>query len=216
MAWTAERVELLTTLWKSGNSASQIANELGEGVSRNAVIGKIHRLGLSERSNNSRENTDSNLKAHFSNKEKSLDLSDTKKVDGASDIDRKKIVNAKTGKKRGRKPSQKNIDKTQNTSNESVKDESFSKEGQVSFPGISGVSELDKEALADMIELEKRAKKLTLMELTERTCKWPIGDPATDEFWFCGHQAQNGKPYCKTHVAIAFQPVSTRRERKQR
>ncbi len=216
MAWTAERVELLTTLWKSGNSASQIANELGEGVSRNAVIGKIHRLGLSERSNNSKENTDSNLKAHFSNKEKSLDLSDTKKVDGASDIDRKKIVNAKTGKKRGRKPSQKNIDKTQNTSNESVKDESFSKEGQVSFPGISGVSELDKEALADMIELEKRAKKLTLMELTERTCKWPIGDPATDEFWFCGHQAQNGKPYCKTHVAIAFQPVSTRRERKQR
>ena len=149
MAWTAERVELLTTLWKSGNSASQIANELGEGVSRNAVIGKIHRLGLSERSNNSKENTDSNLKAHFSNKEKSLDLSDTKKVDGASDIDRKKIVNAKTGKKRGRKPSQKNIDKTQNTSNESVKDESFSKEGQVSFPGISGVSELDKEALAE-------------------------------------------------------------------
>ncbi|MFL2790550.1 MAG: GcrA family cell cycle regulator [Paracoccaceae bacterium] len=216
MAWTAERVELLTTLWKSGNSASQIANELGEGVSRNAVIGKIHRLGLSERSNNSRENTDSNLKAHFSNKEKSLDRSDTKKVDGASDIDRKKIINAKTGKKRGRKPAQKNIDKNQNTSNESVKGESFPKEGQVSFPGISGVSELDKEALADMIELEKRAKKLTLMELTERTCKWPIGDPATDEFWFCGHQAQNGKPYCKTHVAIAFQPVSTRRERKQR
>ena len=49
MAWTEERVKKLTLLWKSGNSASKIAAELGEGVSRNAVIGKIHRLGLSER-----------------------------------------------------------------------------------------------------------------------------------------------------------------------
>ena len=49
MAWTEERVKKLTLLWKSGNSASKIAVELGEGVSRNAVIGKIHRLGLSER-----------------------------------------------------------------------------------------------------------------------------------------------------------------------
>ena len=49
MAWTEERVKKLTLLWRSGNSASKIAIELGEGVSRNAVIGKIHRLGLSER-----------------------------------------------------------------------------------------------------------------------------------------------------------------------
>ena len=81
---------------------------------------------------------------------------------------------------------------------------------------VNESSELDRVALANMIELEKRAKKLNLMELTERTCKWPIGDPATENFWFCGHQAENGKPYCTTHVAIAFQPVSTRRERKQR
>ena len=77
-------------------------------------------------------------------------------------------------------------------------------------------SELDKKALANMIELEKKAKKLNLMELTERTCKWPIGDPATDKFWFCGHQAENGKPYCSTHVAIELQPVSARRERRPR
>ena len=53
MAWTEERVKKLTSLWKSGNSASKIAIELGEGVSRNAVIGKIHRLGLSERGSGS-------------------------------------------------------------------------------------------------------------------------------------------------------------------
>ena len=216
MAWTSERVELLTILWKSGNSASQIAHELGEGVSRNAVIGKIHRLGLSERGNNPQDGSNSSLNPSLSNKEKKLDPHITKKSVQSSDISEKSTIKAKTRKKRGRKPSQKNIEKNQNNIDQRTKVESASGDGAVIFPGISGGSELDKEALADMIELEKRAKKLGLMELTERTCKWPIGDPATDKFWFCGHQAENGKPYCKTHVAIAFQPVSTRRERKQR
>ncbi len=48
MSWTNERVELLKKLWGDGLSASQIAGELG-GVTRNAVIGKVHRLGLSGR-----------------------------------------------------------------------------------------------------------------------------------------------------------------------
>jgi GcrA cell cycle regulator len=48
MSWTDERVELLKKMWNEGQSASQIAKELG-GVTRNAVIGKVHRLGLSNR-----------------------------------------------------------------------------------------------------------------------------------------------------------------------
>ena len=48
MAWTEDRVELLKTLWAEGLSAAQIANKMG-GVTRNAVIGKVHRLGLSGR-----------------------------------------------------------------------------------------------------------------------------------------------------------------------
>ena len=98
MAWTFERVELLTTLWKSGNSASQIAHELGEGVSRNAVIGKIHRLGLSERNNNSKDGSDYSSKTSLSNKEKKLDPIITKKDDQSSDIGEKSTVKAKTGK----------------------------------------------------------------------------------------------------------------------
>ena len=54
-----------------------------------------------------------------------------------------------------------------------------------------------------------------LMELTERTCKWPIGDPATDDFWFCGLPSQAGKPYCEAHVSVAFQPMSSRRDRRR-
>ena len=48
MSWTDERVETLKKMWGEGQSASQIAKELG-GVTRNAVIGKVHRLGLSNR-----------------------------------------------------------------------------------------------------------------------------------------------------------------------
>ncbi|MFV0473104.1 MAG: GcrA family cell cycle regulator, partial [Pikeienuella sp.] len=66
------------------------------------------------------------------------------------------------------------------------------------------------EALAAM---EKKARRLNLLELTERTCKWPIGDPATDDFFFCGLACQPGKPYCEAHVAVAFQPMSSRRDR---
>ncbi|HHB83366.1 MAG TPA: GcrA cell cycle regulator, partial [Devosia sp.] len=49
MAWTDDRVSILKKLWMEGLSASQIAVELGEGVTRNAVIGKVHRLKLSGR-----------------------------------------------------------------------------------------------------------------------------------------------------------------------
>ena len=49
------------------------------------------------------------------------------------------------------------------------------------------------------------------MDLTERVCKWPIGDPATDDFYFCGLPVQQGKPYCEAHVGVAFQPMSSRR-----
>jgi len=49
MSWTDERIETLKTMWEAGQTASQIAEALGEGVSRNAVIGKAHRLGLQAR-----------------------------------------------------------------------------------------------------------------------------------------------------------------------
>ena len=83
------------------------------------------------------------------------------------------------------------------------------------LPPQPSANEISPEALASVREVEKRARKLTLMELTERTCKWPIGDPATDKFWFCGLPAQAGKPYCEAHVGVAFQPMSARRDRRR-
>jgi GcrA cell cycle regulator len=83
------------------------------------------------------------------------------------------------------------------------------------LPPQPSANEIDPAALAKVSEIEKKAKKLTLMELTERTCKWPVGDPATPDFWFCGLPVQSGKPYCEAHVGVAFQPMSSRRDRKR-
>ena len=76
------------------------------------------------------------------------------------------------------------------------------------------VSDFSEETLKNLINIESKSKKISLMELTERTCKWPIGDPATEKFWFCGHDSEPGKPYCKTHISIAFQQLTQRRSRK--
>jgi GcrA cell cycle regulator len=83
------------------------------------------------------------------------------------------------------------------------------------LPPQPSANEISPEALAKVNEVEKTAKKLSLMELTERTCKWPIGDPATPDFWFCGLPTQQGKPYCEAHVGVAFQPMSARRDRRR-
>ena len=206
MAWTEERVKKLTLLWKSGNSASKIAIELGEGVSRNAVIGKIHRLGLSERGSGS--NVSGPKKIQNKMKDKNLSKHQDLKVSQLDNI--LEESSQRKGKKRGRKPSIKNLTSSENksTTGSNANENSSLAVGQID-------NEIDKVALANMMEIEKKAKKLSLLELTEKTCKWPIGDPATSEFWFCGHPSEQGKPYCNTHISIAFQPIATRRDKKQ-
>ena len=109
--WTEERMELLRSLWGAGRTASEIAEIIGE-VSRNSVIGKAHRLGLSGRP------------------------SPIKK---------------------------------------------------------------------------KTSRGATILALTARMCKWPVGDPKHQDFHFCGRPAQLGMPYCAEHAAIAYQPASKKR-----
>ena len=83
------------------------------------------------------------------------------------------------------------------------------------LPPQPSANEISPEAQAAALAVEQTAKRLSLMELTERTCKWPVGDPATPNFWFCGLPVQQGKPYCEAHVGIAFQPMSARRDRRR-
>ena len=192
MSWTDERVEILKKLWGEGQSASQIAKELG-GVTRNAVIGKVHRLGLSNRATSSSSSkSDSKTKASVKS------ISDTKR--GASKANASKVTTANS-------PSEPR-------SNVTSLRRQIIPAGQP-LPPQPSANEVSPEALARVSEIEKKAKKISLLELTERTCKWPVGDPATEDFWFCGLPSQAGKPYCEAHVGVAFQPMGQRRDRRK-
>ncbi|MBS0565622.1 MAG: GcrA cell cycle regulator [Proteobacteria bacterium] len=205
MSWTDERVETLKKMWAEGQSASQIAKELGS-VTRNAVIGKVHRLGLSNRvgapgQGDGEARDEAEAKAPQAEaaprpaapprpapaaaapprpEPRPVPPPRPEAVAGAGAGPRKQIIPA----------------------------------GQP-LPPQPSAGEISAEALASVREVEKRARRIPLMDLTERTCKWPIGDPATDDFWFCGLPSQQGKPYCEAHVGVAFQPMSARRDRRR-
>lgn len=140
--WTDERVEQLKSLWTEGLSGSQIARVLG-GVTRNAVIGKVVRLGLASRNGQARV-------TH-------------QKAKGLGGIPRLRQV----------------------------------------APPADPVVELPPLVLDD-------GAHVTLMTLTSRTCRWPIGDPATPEFHFCGHKPKLGSSYCEAHALRAYQPAQVR------
>ena len=176
MAWTDERVETLKTLWNEGQSASQIAAALG-GVTRNAVIGKVHRLGLASRAQPK-----------------------------AAEKPAKAAAPAPATE--AKKPKLKAVEKTEPAPAPAAKP-APKPVVQAGFPHPPAPSE----PLVDLADVDAAAKKLSLMELNERTCKWPIGDPSKGEFYFCGHPAAPGKPYCSSHVAAAYQPMSSRRDR---
>lgn len=190
MAWTDERVELLKKLWGEGQSASQIAKELG-GVTRNAVIGKVHRLGLSNRVDNS-------------------STSRAKKADAKPKATRTKEEAEATKPSAEVKPS---VPLKPHSSQPPARKQ-IVPATQV-LPPQPAINEVSEEALASHREVQKRALRLSVMELTEKTCKWPFGDPATDDFWFCGLPVEPGKPYCKPCVEIAYQPMSSRRDRRR-
>jgi len=198
MSWSDERVELLKRLWGEGQSASQIAKELG-GVTRNAVIGKVHRLGLSNRNGSApAANT-----APAATPEAEPEVSKAPDQPAAKPA-AKPVSPAGTATSGG----------TSGADAAPVRVKAIIPAGQP-LPPQPSANEIDPEALAKVSEIEKKAKRLSLMELTERTCKWPVGDPATEDFWFCGLPVQTGKPYCEAHVGVAFQPMSSRRDRKR-
>lgn len=183
MSWTDERVELLKKLWADGLSASQIAAKLG-GVSRNAVIGKVHRLKLSGRAKSTKST--------------------------APKMKRPAAPRASTG--------------GGNSGGVSGRTSAYSTmRGAPMVSRSMGATALKHDADAQALTmLTPRpiedvvvpiAKRLPLTELNENTCKWPYGDPLTDDFYFCGHATDEKSPYCKYHGKLAFQQNDRRRPR---
>ena len=204
MSWTDERVETLKKMWADGQSASQIAKELG-GVTRNAVIGKVHRLGLSNRAGGPGGPADAEG-------EDEIAVAAPPPPRPAAEAPRAPEP-ARAADARPAAPPPQPAPPANNVTQLPLR-KPIVPAGQP-LPPQPSANEISPEALASVREVEKKAKKLTLMELTERTCKWPIGDPATDDFWFCGLPSLPGKPYCEAHVGVAFQPMSARRDRRR-
>ncbi|OLP53266.1 GcrA cell cycle regulator [Rhizobium rhizosphaerae] len=179
MNWTDERVEKLKKLWSEGLSASQIAAQLG-GVSRNAVIGKVHRLALPGRA----------------------------KAGGAAP------AAASARPKRPVPP----VAAPQRPQQDTLR------APQRPLVRQNDVALMKDDQTPDMIEesapvetpvagnvVVPMTRKLALTQLTDRTCKWPIGDPMKDEFHFCGNDCSEGSPYCTYHARLAYQPSAERR-----
>ena len=151
MGWTDERVELLKKLWQDGLSASQIAKQLG-GVTRNAVIGKVHRLGLSGRATPSKP-------------QRTVFKAPRPARPAAAPSAPRRIAEA--------------VSSPQQPTPLRLVDEA---------PGLA-----------------------TVLTLGAHMCKWPIGDPALDNFTFCGRGCDPG-PNCLEHVHVAYQPAQAKKK----
>jgi GcrA cell cycle regulator len=168
MSWTDERVELLRQLWLDGKSASQISAQLGHGVTRNAVIGKVHRLGLAGRA----------------------------KAPSSAAAPR-----AASAPRMPPRPA--------------------SSSARTAVRGATAL------ALAAEPTLDTRpvyqeddvvvpmSLRVTIIDLKEAMCRWPLGDPTSSEFRYCGSPAASG-PYCTHHGKLAYQPVQDRRRERER
>jgi len=234
MSWTDDRVETLKRLWAEGQSASQIAKELG-GVTRNAVIGKVHRLGLSNRTETEEPAKPAAQAAPQAAAPAAAPAAATAAQPAAGTARAASAAKPAAAQPKpaaaAAKPAAGKDSETRAEAAAAAPAEAPAEPAPAPQPVFTprrpivpagqplppqpSANEISPEALASVREVEKTSLKLSLMELTERTCKWPIGDPATDKFWFCGLPSQPGKPYCEAHVSVAFQPMSARRDRRR-
>jgi len=158
MSWTDERVTTLKKLWLDGLSASQIAKQLG-GVTRNAVIGKVHRLGLSGRAAPSQPARPAFKAPRPARPAATTMPSAPRRVIAAEPAALPAVAQ------------------------------------QPSVPAFR----------------DEQPGSATVLTLGAHMCKWPIGDPSTDGFTFCGRRSSDG-PYCGEHASIAYQPQQSKKK----
>ncbi|WP_309752821.1 GcrA family cell cycle regulator [Novosphingobium sp.] len=206
MSWTDERIEKLTKMWEGGSTASQIADELG-GVSRNAVIGKAHRLGLKARPSPVKPNekeaaapAPKAAKAAAPRPAPAPRPAAPAAPRGAAPAD----VPAGDGAQPAPKPSSPRI--------VSVGPGGFLRQGpgdqQAPIPPAPPRRLVPAKPSPDM------AEKTSLLDLNDRICRWPMGHPGEPDFHFCGEKVNPGFPYCVEHCGRAYQAQLPRGHRR--
>ena len=206
MSWTDERIERLKELWTQGMTASQIADELG-GVSRNAVIGKAHRLGLQSRPSPVKPNegagegtpspfepeTGAEAEPPAAEAEPQLEADDEREPEPAA-----------AAPEPAPAPTQPQI--------RSIGPGGFVRQA----PGEqqSPIPPAPPRRLVPAKPSPEIADKTSLLDLNEKICKWPIGHPGEPDFHFCGAPANPGFPYCVEHCGVAYPAQIPRRDRR--
>jgi GcrA cell cycle regulator len=205
MSWTEERIERLKKMWHDGATASQIADELG-GVSRNAVIGKAHRLGLEQRPSPVKPGEEKEVK---------------KAAPAAAASPPRAAPKADAPSPRAAAPAAPaatpNLIPPQRTAPENLQYRSIGPGGFIrQGPGEqqAPIPPAPPRRLIPAKPSPEVADKTSLLDLNDRICKWPMGHPGEPDFYFCGEQANPGFPYCVQHCGVAYQAQLPRRDRR--
>ena len=205
MSWTEERIERLKNMWAKGATASQIADELG-GVSRNAVIGKAHRLGLEQRPSPVKPGEDKEVK---------------KPAPAPAAAAPKPAPKAESPKPVAEAPAAATAPAPKApTPSRSSPEMQYRSIGPGGFirqgPGEqqAPIPPAPPRRLVPAKPSPEVADKTSLLDLNDRICKWPIGHPGEPDFHFCGEAANPGFPYCVEHCGVAYQAQLPRRDRR--
>ena len=217
MSWTEERIERLKKMWHEGATASQIADELG-GVSRNAVIGKAHRLGLEQRPSPVKPGEEKEVKKPAAAAAPAPAAPTPAKAAPKAE--------APTPAKAGAAPAAQApapaaaAAPAPTTPHRSAPEMQYRSIGPGGFvrqgPGDqqAPIPPAPPRRLVPAKPSPEVADKTSLLELNDRICKWPIGHPGEPDFYFCGEPANPGFPYCVAHCGVAYQAQLPRRDRR--
>jgi len=209
MSWTEERIDRLKAMWTKGATASQIADELG-GVSRNAVIGKAHRLGLESRPSPVKPGEEKEKKAKAAPAPKPAKPAPAPKAAPAGPEPREPAGETpRTDSAAAPTPSKLAEPGIQYRS---VGPGGFIRQG----PGDTQapIPPAPPRRLVPAKPSAEVADKTSLLDLNDRVCRWPMGHPGEPDFHFCGQAANPGYPYCVEHCGVAYQAQLPRRDRR--
>ena len=216
MSWTEERIDRLKAMWNEGKTASQIADELG-GVSRNAVIGKAHRLGLESRPSPVKpgEEKPSSAKAAKAGKPEApasekAEPTRVKEKPAIAAVLEAAAPMPPPPQPQQPAPAARAADPAMQY--RSVGPGGFIRQG----PGDTQapIPPAPPRRLVPAKPSPEVADKTGLLDLNDRICKWPIGHPGEPDFHFCGSPANPGFPYCVEHCGVAYQAQLPRRDRR--
>jgi GcrA cell cycle regulator len=212
MSWTDERIDRLKEMWTKGMTASQIADELG-GVSRNAVIGKAHRLGLQSRPSPVKSNEEATRPAAAAPAAASEELKP------AEVTLRPKASDPRPAPAPQPPPAPAPV-QSQPIPRASADQQQYRSIGPGGFlrqgPGEQQppIPPAPPRRLVPAKPSPEIANKTGLLDLNEKICKWPLGHPGEPDFHFCGAPANPGFPYCVQHCGVAYQAQLPRRDRR--